>query len=306
MNSFLKDFLNEYSADLEIINKLNFKTLGFDLRNPLDRTLTFCNSVEYILNCIEIENISAIITRKEIYDQVRSSGTDLHGKGIILTSDPKNLFFKLHNHLCSNYFYKKETFNTIIDDTAIISKNASISPNNVVIGKHSIIEDFAVIKSDVTVGDHTRIQSGAVIGNDCLQCLTGKDILIEVIHIGGVKIGSFVKIESNSIVCKHIFNEYTQIADYVKIGGLVHVSHGCRIGERSILTANILLGGSTYIGCDVFIGPNVTTAPMITIGDRSRLTIGSVVTKDVGADTHVTGNFAIPHDRFIENLKNSL
>lgn len=306
MESAIDSFLHNYNDDLEIINELSFQHLGFDLRNPCEGTLTFCNSADFLQKCISIENISVIITQRKYFEQIQEQSSELTGRGFILTRDPKNLFFRFHNFLANIGLYSKDSFPSIIAETAEIGTFASIAPFNVIIGEHSIIEDFVVIKSNVSIGEYTRIQSGTVIGNDCLQCSIDMDGLFEVTHVGGVKIGSYVKIESNSLVCKHIFDDVTLVMDHAKIGGLVHVSHGCKIGERSILTANILLGGSTHIGSDTFIGPNVTTVPLITIGNKSRLTVGSVVTRDVEPGSHVTGNFAISHEKFIENLKKSL
>jgi acetyltransferase-like isoleucine patch superfamily enzyme len=53
----------------------------------------------------------------------------------------------------------------------------------------------------------------------------------------------------------------------------------------------------------VWIGPNATIASEITIGDRANITLGAVVTRDVAADQHVTGNFAIDHKKFIAFLR---
>jgi len=39
------------------------------------------------------------------------------------------------------------------------------------------------------------------------------------------------------------------------------------------------------------------------LGENSKVSMGAVVTKDVKDNEVVTGNFAIPHKQFIENLK---
>jgi UDP-3-O-[3-hydroxymyristoyl] glucosamine N-acyltransferase len=306
MESAILSFLNNYSDDLEIINKLSFKNLGFDLRNPTSGTLTFCNSLEFLLKCISIENISAIITQRKFYEQIQERPPEIiTNKGFILADNPKNLFFRFHNFLASIGFYRKNLFPSIIAESAEISNLASIASNNVIIGEHSIIEDFVVIKSNVTIGKHTRIQAGSIIGNDCLQCVRDENGLYDVTHVGGVNIGNYVKVESNALICRHIFAENTILMDKTKIGGQSHVTHNCIIGERTIIAPNSFLGGGTKIGHDVFIGANSTIIPMITIGDSVMISAGSVVTTNVESKQHYTGNFAIPHEVFISNLKNS-
>ena len=39
------------------------------------------------------------------------------------------------------------------------------------------------------------------------------------------------------------------------------------------------------------------------IGEKAKVSIGAVVTRDVPSGTTVSGNFAIPHDRFLNHLR---
>jgi UDP-3-O-[3-hydroxymyristoyl] glucosamine N-acyltransferase len=64
-----------------------------------------------------------------------------------------------------------------------------------------------------------------------------------------------------------------------------------------------LIAGSATIGDDVWIVPNASVSSGIIIGDNAFITIGSVVVKNVPSSSKVSGNFAIPHNKFIENLK---
>ena len=84
---------------------------------------------------------------------------------------------------------------------------------------------------------------------------------------------------------------------------LVHIAHGVKIGKNVMVVANSGIGGRTVIGDDCWIGFASTLRNGITIGDRARVNMGSVVTKSVASGGSVTGNFAINHEDFIENLK---
>ena len=61
--------------------------------------------------------------------------------------------------------------------------------------------------------------------------------------------------------------------------------------------------GRVKIGANSYLGPNCTIKNGLFLGENTKISMGSVVTKDVKDDEVVTGNFAIPHKQFIENLK---
>lgn len=57
------------------------------------------------------------------------------------------------------------------------------------------------------------------------------------------------------------------------------------------------------IGDNVWLGFGATIRNGLHIGNCARINMGSVVTKNIQNYGNVTGNFAIPHKDFIENLK---
>lgn len=300
------EFIQRTAPETQFSRKPYFLHLGIDIRNPRPSTMTFCNSFSFLRHCTSLSKFTCIVTRPELYDELMFESKEKYNCSFILAADPKNLFFRLHNFLADIGFYQSEAFHTLIEPTAKISHLSSISEVNVLIGENTIIEDFVVIKSNVVIGNNCRIQAGAVIGNDCLQCAQDGSNLYDVDHVGGVIIGDHVKIESNSLICRHIFDENTIIKNHSKIGGLSHVAHGCVVEEKTILAPNVFLGGGTHVGSNVFVGANATTIPMVYIGDNVKISAGAVVTTDVKNGQHFSGNFAIPHEAFIRNLKESI
>ncbi|MCY1212651.1 maltose O-acetyltransferase [compost metagenome] len=61
--------------------------------------------------------------------------------------------------------------------------------------------------------------------------------------------------------------------------------------------------GHVMLSENVFVGPSATVTSRIRVGKDSKISIGSVVTKDVPANTRVTGNFAVDHEDWIEFVK---
>ncbi|MDR0851210.1 MAG: hypothetical protein LBN36_01820, partial [Clostridiales Family XIII bacterium] len=106
------------------------------------------------------------------------------------------------------------------------------------------------------------------------------DQVISVKHLGGVVIG-----------------------DSCKAADHVHVAHAVKIGYGALIAANACINGNVHIGDDAWIGPGSTLSNGITIGNHARISIGSVVTKDVGDGKTVSGNFAIDHEKFIDFVK---
>ena len=82
--------------------------------------------------------------------------------------------------------------------------------------------------------------------------------------------------------------------------GGITIGDGCLIGHNVIITTlnhveepsqrQSILPKSVTIGKNVWIGANVTIVPGITIGDNAIIGAGSVVVKDIPANTVAVGN----------------
>lgn len=70
-----------------------------------------------------------------------------------------------------------------------------------------------------------------------------------------------------------------------------------------MIVANSGIRGRTEIGADTWIGFGATIRNGIAIGNNARVNMGAVVTKPVEDASAVSGNFAIEHHMFIEQMK---
>jgi len=143
------------------------------------------------------------------------------------------------------------------------------SINNVSVGKNVKIFDFVnaygcSIDDDTKIGTFVEIQKGASIGKNC-------------------------KISSHSFICEG-----------------VHIEDNCFIGHGVMFTNDLFpratnIDGSqqtdedwtlieTYVKKGASIGSNATILCGITIGENSLIGAGSVVVKDVPANSIVVGN----------------
>ena len=295
--------IHNISPSIEVVSNAHFENLGFDLRSPLPSTLTYANSLYFLRRGLDAEQITAIMTSRNIYENYMAKYDGAITKGLSISDNPVKDFFLFHNFLAKNSQIYDRDVQTRIGSNCTISKLASISTENVVIGDRVVIEDFVRINSNVTIGSDSVVCAGSIIGNDGFQFMQLTGTVLRVEHVGGVRIGRNVEIQSNCCVDRHIFNDDTTIGDDTKFDSFVHLAHGSKVGQRCRIAAHAMIAGSTIIGDDVWIGPSAAISSAITIGDRASITIGAVVIADVGIGQCVTGNFAIEHRKFLRYFK---
>lgn len=262
------------------------------------KLLSFIEDVKYISSLNDNKSIKGVFCTQEIVDtqQVRS---DIE---LIIVDEPKWFFFSIVDYLGKNR--TREV--TQIDKSTQISPAAYISPVGVVIGKNCIIEPNVTILQDVVIGDNVTIRAGVVIGVDGYEHKHTSRGVLSVTHDGQVIIGNDVEIGVNSNIAKGFSYRPTIVGNSTKIDALVHYAHGVQCGEECLIVANAMIGGNVDIGNKVWIGPSAVITNRIVLEDECFITLGSVVTRRVQKGETVTGNFAIPHAKFLSNLKKTL
>ena len=173
-----------------------------------------------------------------------------------------------------------------------IGKNCKISKNSTVGEKprdKSI--DFLEIGDNATIRSGTVIYLGSKIGKN-LQ--TGHNALIREKNI----LGDSVRVGTNSA-----------LEPENKIGNNVTIRHGvfleqCRIGSNVFIGPNVVFTDDLHPHCpswdkclggaiiedNVSIGANTTILPGVKIGKNSLIGAGSVVAKDIPANSVALGN----------------
>lgn len=281
----------------KLIKDGEFEDLNFCTSNVGYQFLSFMEKEKFIKRISK--NVSCVICTAQIFEKLPPSI-----EGIFISDNPKYTFYLIHNKLSKT----KEKQPTTIDPTAIISEKAIIAPYNVTIGKNTVIEANSVINEYVHISDNVLIHSNCVIGGRSFDF--AKDIngnVVGWIDSGKVIIENGVEIcPSSHIAQACLAEDITLLKENCKIDSFVHLGHGAHIGRRALIAAGAIIGGNSVIGDDSWVGINATVSNRMVVGNNSRVSLGSVVTRNVDDNMVVTGNFAIPHTRFIENLKDSL
>jgi acetyltransferase-like isoleucine patch superfamily enzyme len=149
------------------------------------------------------------------------------------------------------------------------------------------VNDYICITPDVKLGTNVKLSKfinlyGCEIGDE-------------------TKIGAFVEIQKNAAVgrrCK--ISSHTFICEGVTIEDYVFVGHGVTFindsyprattADGELQTAADWAVERTVVKKGASIGSGATILSNVTIGERAIIGAGSVVTRDVPADTIVSGN----------------
>jgi len=155
-----------------------------------------------------------------------------------------------------------------------VSKGAKIG-ENCVIRSGTIIYETATLQNRVETGHNVLIREGSVIGE---ESRVGTSTQLD----GAVKIGKNVNIQSN-VYLSHL----TIVKDNAFIGPNVCVTNDLYPVSQKLTGAVIERGA--------VIGANATIIARVKIGEEAVVGAGSVVTKNVPANTVVLGNPASFH-----------
>ena len=201
---------------------------------------------------------------------------------IIITEEPEKKFYHVHEELCSRGdFYDNYSFKTEIGAGCNIHESV-VMYDGVVVGNNVTIGALSVIKPGTIIDDNVIIGCNSTIGSEGFQLITieGGEPM-HITHVGRTHICKNVYIGDNTCVANSLFEGETYIGNGTKIDNLVYIAHNTFIGERVVITAGVILCGSSVIKNGAWLAPNVSVLNKVTIGENSKIGLGSVVTRDI-------------------------
>jgi sugar O-acyltransferase (sialic acid O-acetyltransferase NeuD family) len=87
----------------------------------------------------------------------------------------------------------------------------------------------------------------------------------------------------------NVIQPFVSIGDNVVLWSGNHIGHHSKIGDHCFISSHVVVSGFCDIGSSCFLGVNATLGNNVTVGADCLLGAGSVVVKDVPADTIVKG-----------------
>jgi len=182
----------------------------------------------------------------------------------------------------------------VIDEDVQIGRNAVMLAHVVIyrgakIGDNFFAHAHAVVREHCRLGHNVILQNGAVIGADGFGfAKDDSGHWYKIVQSGPAVIEDDVEVQANACVDRASIGE-TRIARGAKIDNLVQVGHGSRVGEDTLLCAQVGLAGSTDVGKKVILAGQVGVAGHCKIGDGAVATAQSGIPNDVAAGAVVSG-----------------
>ncbi len=263
----------------------------------LARRVVPCSRQQHIEQALAASGIAGIITLEELASHVPET------LGLAISENPLGSAMALQSHIAGIDDFQWQNFESRIHPTAIIHQGASVAPLDVVIGAGTVIYPNAVVLPRSIIGKNCSIGPGTVVSTEAFEVDVSQDPYVVCRQSGGVRIADHVDIQAGCTLVRSTFGGFTELGEGTKFDCQVHFAHDCRTGRNVRIAACAEISGRVVIGDRVFIGPNVSVSNGVTIEDDAKVSIGSVVTRDVPKSETVTGNFAVAHRKWISFMR---
>lgn len=314
MNITLSEIANQFQSDgiiLEILKTGNSEATDYgktqveritavETSGPGD--LVFVDKVDY-LPYLSTHHPSAVVTSKALKDAVLATGcTVLVVKNVALAHALMKQKYSARNFAHSGW--------SGIHASAVVHESADVAST-------AVVEPLAVIGARAKIADGCRIMSGVIVENDV--SIGANSVLHPKVVVGyGCRLGAYVVIESGSVIGSQGFGfaqderrkshtipqtgivvledrvrvganccidraayGETKIGAGTKIDNLCHIAHNVQIGEDCLLTAMLIVAGSSRLGNRVMTSGGTGVLDHINICDDVVLLHRAGVAKDI-------------------------
>ena len=227
-------------------------------------------------------------------------GSKLGGKPGLLVKNPRLAMAQILPLFGPKPKLKSGVHKTaVVAEDARIGRRVTIAPfvyvgSGVEIGDDSVIYPSVTIYDNVKIGRRVVIHAGARIGVDGYGFVWDENKHKKIPQVGGVVIEDDVEIFANVTVARATLGA-TRIGAGTKIDCLTHIAHNCDIGRDCALTSLIGLAGSVTLKDHVSVGGMAGFNGHITVGENTVIMAKSGVTKDIPANSVVSGFPAMNH-----------
>lgn len=187
--------------------------------------------------------------------------------------------------------------NAKVGDRVCIHPNVTLYPD-VSIGDGSVLHANCTLHERTQIGANCVIHSGAVIGAEGFGFVPTAEGWEKMHQSGRSVLEDGVEIGCNSTVDRPAVGE-TRIGKNTKIDNMVHIAHGCQIGEAVAMAAQVGMAGGVTIGNRVILAGQVGIANQAIVGDRVVASAKSGIHNDIAPGETVSGMPAIPHRLYL-------
>ena len=192
----------------------------------------------------------------------------------------------------------------VVDENVRIGTGAVLLAHVVIyrgvtIGDNFFAHTHAVVREHCQLGNNVTLQNGAVVGSDGFGfAKDDSGHWYKIVQSGPAILEDDVEVQANACVDRASVGE-TRVIRGVKIDNLVQVGHGSRVGDDTLLCAQVGLAGSTEVGKNVILAGQAGVAGHCKIGDGVIVTAQSGTHGDIPAGAMVSGSPAFDHKQWL-------
>lgn len=294
MNHRLSDFAA--AAGFTVLRDGPFALTG-KLSTPLDGLCVPLRAAKYADEVNANPRVAAVITTREIAEALDDRFA------VALAETPDAAHAELHAKLAELREAELRARPNRIDSSAVIDPSARIADHGVEIGAHVRIGAHVTVAPGVAIEENCVLHPGVSLGVPGFNSgiIGGRQRIIP--QLGGVRLKPWVELLSNVCVARALFGGETTLGEETLADNLVYIAHDVQIGRRVQICALVNILGRVEIGDGAYIGPSSVIVNGARIGEKAKVSIGAVVTRDVAPGAVVTGNFAMDHQRFLAHLR---
>lgn len=192
---------------------------------------------------------------------------------------------------CDIFDFVTISDNVKIGDRCVLYPGVFIGPETQ-IGDDCILYPNAVVYDKCIIGDRVIIQANATVGEDGYGFATHKGRHYKIPHIGRVIIEDDAEIGSGCGIERGTLGD-TIIGKGSKLGDMVAIGHGTKVGPYCLLVAQVGISGSASLGHHCVAGGQVGIAGHLSIGNGVMIGAQSGVPSDIKDGMVVLGTPAI-------------
>lgn len=185
-----------------------------------------------------------------------------------------------------------------LGDRVCIHGNVVIYPE-VTIGNRTILQANCTIHERSQIGSHCVIHSGAVIGAEGFGFVPTAQGWLKMEQSGYTVLEDGVEVGCNSTIDRPAVGE-TRIRRNTKIDNLVHIAHGCQVGENCAMAAQVGLAGGVKVGNRVILAGQVGVANQANIGDGAIATAQTGIHNDIAPGEIVSSSPAVSNKLYLK------
>lgn len=285
-----------HGLEVDVLRDCDIAYVG-KIPSRLDARLVFATKPGHVDDMRASHGIAGALVSADIADLIPSE------LGLAVAAKPLSVAMELHDRLAARAGLQWQSFATEIDPSAEIHPTAVVSSRDVRIGGRTRVGPYACIAPRTLIGSGCDVGAHCVLGEGGFDTRAATRPRRLIAASGGVRIADNVTIAAGTTVDRASFGGYTEIGTETLIDKQVYLAHDCVIGARVTITAGTRIMGRVDVGDGAYFGPGAVVANGLSVGADAYVTMGAIVTRNVAAGERVSGNFAVPHARWLDFVK---